>query len=172
MQILQLAYSIITCLVIPECTVTTKDPVVFAIFAGTTPCSNVIRPLHKIREEPDCNMAECLCIMVEWKLTLYQDPVTGELTAYKLSSINRFIVKETNLYSQPGTKAESEGKCTIVRGSKTNPSAILYRLNPDKPAITIDFLKLSDHLLHIVDHDGKLMIGDEFWSYTLNRVPN
>jgi hypothetical protein len=156
----------------PECSATVKDTAVFAVFAGTTPCSNVIRPVHKIREEPDCNMVECLCAMVEWKLILYQDPVTRELTYYKLSSTNRFIVKGTNMYSQPGTKTESEGKCTIVRGSKTNPLAILYRLNPDKPAITIDFLRLSDNLLHILDHDGKLMIGNEFWSYTLNRVPN
>jgi hypothetical protein len=76
------------------------------------------------------------------------------------------------MYSQPGTKAESEGKWLIIHGTKTNPEAIVYRLNPDKPDISLSFLKLSDNLLHIVDQDGRLMIGNEFWSYSLNRAPN
>lgn len=173
MHVILLACSIMlmsTCFIKPKYSTTGKESVVLAIFAGTTPCSNVIRPLHKIPGESDCELLECRCAMVEWKLTLYMNPVTKEPTDYKLSSINRFIVKGTNMYSQPGTKAESEGKYTIVRGSKTNPNAILYRLNPGKDGISIDFLKLSDNLLHILDHDGNLMIGNESWSYTLNRV--
>ena len=108
--------------------------------------------------------------MVEWKLTLYKNPVTQKPTRYKLTGINRFSVRETNMYSQPGTKTDSEGNWTIARGTKANPDAVLYQLNPDKPGIMISLVKLSDHLLHVLDHDGKLMIGNEFWSYTLTRV--
>jgi hypothetical protein len=140
------------------------------LFAGTTPCSNVIRPLHKIAPEPDCALKDCHCMMVEWKLTLYVDPVTQKPTTYKLTGINRFSEKETNQYSQPGTKTTSEGKWTIVRGTTSNPNATLYQLNPDKPALTLSLLKLHDNLLHVLDQEGRLMIGNEFFSYTLNRI--
>ena len=142
------------------------------VFAGTTPCGNVIRPLHKIKPEPDCPLEECQCIMVEWELTLYMDANTKNPTHYKLKGINRHSVKETNMYSEPGVKSEAEGRWAIVQGTKTNPGAILYQLNPDKPGMGLSFLKLSDSLLHIVDENGKLMIGNEFFSYTLNRVSN
>jgi hypothetical protein len=166
-----LAYIIamLTCIATPN-QVATKDSSV--LFAGTTPCNNIIRPLHKIAPEADCTLNECHCMMVEWKLILYTNRATQEPTSYKLTGINRFSVKETNMYSQPGTKTESKGKWTIVRGTKTNPDAIVYRLNPDKPEMTLNFLRLSDNLLHGLDHEGNLMIGNEFWSYTLNRVAN
>jgi hypothetical protein len=109
-------------------------------------------------------------MMVEWKLTLYKHPITNEPTNYKLTSINRFVIKETNMPSEPGTKAESEGRWTIVRGTKKDPDAVVYRLNPGKPEISIDMLKLGHNLLHLLDDEGSLMIGNEFYSYTLNRV--
>lgn len=142
----------------------------FVVFAGTTPCGNVIRQLHKINREPDCPLEECKCIVVEWELTLYVDADTKEPTRYKLKGINRYSVKETNMYSEPGIKSEAEGKWTIIKGTKTNPNAILYQLNPDKQGLSLSFLKLSDNLLHIVDQNEKLMIGNEFHSYTLSRV--
>ena len=135
------------------------------IFVGTTPCGQMIRPMHKVPQEGDC-------ALVKWTLTLYQDPVTLKPTTYKITSINRFIVRGTNMYSEPGTKSEAEGKWTIVQGTKTNPNSIVYRLESDKPETSISFLKLSDKLIHLLDNDGKLMIGNEFFSYTLNRVIN
>ena len=142
------------------------------LFAGTTPCSNVIRPLHNIPKEPDCQLNECHCIMVEWKLTLYRNAITGEPTTYKLTGVNRFSVKETNMYSQPGTKSERSGNWSIANGTKTSPRSIVYQLSPDNPAITVRFVKLSNNLLHVVDADDRLLIGNEFFSYTSNRVLN
>jgi hypothetical protein len=34
----------------------------------------------------------------------------------------------------------------------------------------INFVKLDDNLVHLLDPEGKLMIGNAAWSYTLNRV--
>ena len=110
--------------------------------------------------------------MVEWELTLYMDVNTKKPTRYKLKSFNRYSVKETRMYSEPGTKSEAEGRWAIVRGTKTNPHAIFYQLNPDKPGMDLSFLKLNERLLHVVDQHEKLMIGNEFFSYTLNRVSN
>ncbi len=140
-------------------------------FEGSTPCSNIIRPLHKIAKEPDCKWNECGCVLVRWKLTLFTNATTGEPSSFSLNSVNHFIVKENNAYSQPGKKAESEGKWTIVRGSETNPNALFFRLNPDFPELSLDLIVLNGKLLHVLDREGKLMIGDEFQSYTLSRIP-
>jgi hypothetical protein len=162
--------TMIGCNSVPDRSNYSKDSAV--VFAGTTPCGNVIRPLHKINPEPDCPLEECKCIMVEWELTLYMDANTKEPTRYTLKGINRHTVKETNMYSEPGIKTRAEGKWAIVRGTKTNPDAIFYQLNPGKPGMDLKFLKLSESILHIVDQNEKLMIGNEFFSYTLNRVSN
>ena len=144
---------------------TSKDSSVLRIYAGSTLCGDIIRPLHKISLQADCEL-------VEWKLTLFQDPLTRKPTTYKLAGVSRFIVKQTNMYSQPGIKTETEGKWTIVRGSKSNPRAIVYQLDPGKPLISIRFLKLGDNLLHLLNQDGALMIGSSLASYTLNRISN
>ena len=144
---------------------TSKDSSVLGIFAGNTLCGDIIRPLHKISQQADCDL-------VEWKLTLYQDPLTRKPTNYKLTSVSRFIVKPSNMYSQPGTKTETEGKWTIVRGSKANPRAIVYQLDAGKPQISIRFLKLGDNLIHLLDQDGALMIGSSLASYTLSQISN
>ena len=153
------------CLATEDPLSTTKSASVQGVFTGTTPCGQMIRPLHKVTQEADC-------ALVQWKLTLYHNPVTLEPTTYKLSSVNRFIVKGTNMYSEPGTKSEREGKWTIVRDTKTYPNFEVYRLESDKPVTSITFLKLSDKLIHILDNKGGLMIGNESWSYTLSRVEN
>ncbi len=140
-------------------------------FEGSTPCSNLIRPLHKIAAEPDCKWNECGCVLVRWKLSLFTDATTGEPSSYSLNSANHFIVKENNTYSQPAKQTESKGKWTIVRGTKTNPNALIYRLNPDIPELSLDLLVLNGKLLHVLDREGRLMIGDEFQSYTLSRTP-
>jgi len=170
MKLVLSAYLLIATLTCSD-SIAVKEPAP-EVFEATTPCSNIIRPLHKIPEESDCTLNECHCIMVEWKLTLYRDPSTQAPTTYKLTGVNRYSVKETNMYSEPGIKTESEGNWAILHGSKTNPNAVLYRLNPDKTAISVDMIKLNDNLIHILDREGNFMIGNEFHSYTLNRKPN
>ena len=140
-----------------------KSSLVMEVFAGSTPCGGIIRPLHKIAQEFDC-------AMVEWNLTLYHDAVTLRPTTFKLTAVNRFVVKETNMYSQPGSRSQTEGKWAIVQGTKTNSTAIVYQLNPGNSTTSVSFLKLSDDLLHLLDQGANLMIGDAFFSYTLNRV--
>ena len=168
MKLLQSLFTIMTlpaCLAIEDPAINSKTSSVQMVFVGTTPCGQMIRPIHKVSQGADC-------ALVQWTLTLYQDAATLKPTTYKLSSINRFIVKGTNMYSEPGTKSETGGKWTIVQGTKTNPNSIVYRLELDKPETSISFLKLSDQLIHLLDNGGKLMIGNESFSYTLSRVGN
>jgi hypothetical protein len=157
--------TLVTCLAKGNPAINSEHGLAATIFTGTTPCSQMIRPLHHIPVEADC-------ALIKWQLTLNYDPVSFKPTTYKLSSVNRFIVKGTNMYSEPGTKTETEGKWTIVNGTKRNPKAIVYKLEPDKPGQSINFLKLSDKLIHLLDIGGGLMIGDASFSYTLSSVTN
>jgi len=56
-----------------------------------------------------------------------------------------------------------------AKGTATDPDAIIYTLDPDKSATSIQFVKLSDQLLHLLDKSKRLMVGSPAWSYTLNR---
>lgn len=144
---------------------TAGSPAVMATFVGTTPCGQMIRPLFKVAEQTDC-------ALVEWTLTLYQDAVTHEPTTFKLTSINRYVVEGTNMYSEPGTKSATEGKWSIVKGNGSKRNAIIYRLNPGHPTLSMSFLKLSDNLIHALDPRGNLMVGNAFHNYTLTRTGN
>ncbi|MEW9503578.1 hypothetical protein, partial [Jeotgalibacillus marinus] len=63
-----------------------------------------------------------------------------------------------------------EGKWETVKTVFANAPAIICRLDPDQPSASISFLKLNDHLLHLLDNKQRLMIGTGGWSYTLNRI--
>src|SRR5262245_18842187 len=79
--------TMIGCNSMPDRSYALKDRVI--VFAGTTPCGNTIRPIHNIKPEPDCQLNECKCFVVEWELTLYMDAATKQPTHYELKGINR-----------------------------------------------------------------------------------
>lgn len=138
---------------------------VFAVFTGTTPCGNMVRPLHDIPAQTDC-------AMIQWKLILYLNPDTHQPSSYTLSSTHHFAVKETNMYSQPGTSKETSGRWSWEKGSGANAQATVIRLNPTRQGKPVDLLQLNDRLLHVLDDNGNLAVGNPFWSYTLSRIDN
>ncbi len=127
------------------------------VFAGTTPCGQLIRPLHNIAANKDC-------ALVKWELTLFRDPHTQQPTTYRLTGESRHILPD-NMYSQPDNKSESSGKWSIQQGTGNYTGYLIYQLNT-----SIRFVKLSDDLLHLLDEQGRYMTGDPFQSYTLNRI--
>ena len=140
-----------------------EKPFVYGVFTGTTPCNSVIRPLHAISPEAECSM-------VQWKLVLYMDMQTRKPSTYQLSSVNRFFVRETNMYSQPGVNTESKGKWSKMKLTGLSLADSAVRLETGNPAKPVLLLPLGDKLLHVLDEDGKLMIGNPFFNYTLTRL--
>lgn len=132
------------------------------VFAGTTPCGQLIRPLHNIAANKDC-------ALVEWELTLLRDAVTQQPASFRLVGISHYILPDNN-YSQPGTKNEAAGKWSIIKGSGSFAGSVIYQLIPDKSGAPLRFVKLSDGLLHLLDEQDHYMRGDPFQSYTLNRI--
>ncbi|HMF72174.1 MAG TPA: hypothetical protein VK616_11910 [Flavitalea sp.] len=136
---------------------------VVGVFLGSTPCSQGTRPAPGISVSTDCEL-------IKWNLTLFQDESKKIPTTYKLQYVYGLPKQGTTGFIGGGKKVDIEGNWSIIEKTPPHPNAIIYRLNDDKTNKTISFLKLSDHLLHLLDSDGRLMIGSAAWSYTLSSI--
>jgi hypothetical protein len=96
---------------------------------------------------------------LKWDLTLYQNPATGLPTTYKL--------RGTFYRQQIG-----EGKWSIIKGTKTNPDAVVYQLDPDKAQGSLFLLKADDNIIFFLSKEKNLLVGNGDFSYTLNRGSN
>jgi NlpE N-terminal domain len=122
-----------------------------ARYEGSSPCREIARELNKA--------VSADCMKLKWDLTLYQNPTTGTATTYKL--------KGTFYRQQIG-----EGKWAIIKGTKTNPDAVVYQLDPDKPQGSLFLLKADDNILFFLSKEKNLLVGNGDFSYTLNRGSN
>jgi hypothetical protein len=134
----------------------------FGVFVGTSPCGNTPRPLLKIPLEANCDR-------IKWSLALYRDPNTDKPTTYTLNGEWGFHI-DNRTYLTKGTLNGMEGNRAIARGTKTDPDAIIIQLDADKPHLTISFVAMDANILHLLDRDKNLMVGDGGQSYTLSRT--
>ena len=119
-------------------------------FEGRSPCQGIV----KMWNIPDRDS----CIKIKWQLVLYKDPVTQAPTTYALGGF---------AWRNP----PKTGKWTMVKGTKENPEAVIYQLKePDDSKVFLSFLKADENILLFLDEKLELMIGNENFSYTLNRV--
>ncbi len=140
-----------------------SGPAVLGVFAGTTPCSSLTRPLPQIPEDTDCEQ-------MIWKLVLYRDPATGSPTIYELNSAYGISKQGTPDLVHGGTPVDMAGTWEIRKGTQSDPDATVYRLDLDDPSGAVSFVKISDDIIHLLDGDGALVIGNGAWAYTLNRM--
>lgn len=119
------------------------------VFDGRTPCQELASQLNE--------KVTSACIKIKWRLTLYNDAITGKPGGYELLG---FIYKK----DKPRT-----GKWSISKGTPANPEAIVYQL--DEPGGRTLFLqKGDDHVLFFLDQKKNLLVGNRDFSYTLNRI--
>jgi hypothetical protein len=151
---------------ISTCSHTTITPAspALAVYVGSTPCSAGTRPLPGMLPQGTVEM-------MKWRLQLFDDngqPLSG---TYTLQCSYGMCQQGTKWLVNGGNQLHRKGKWTMIKGSKTNPSAIIYRLDPDTPSVAVSFLRVSDHLIHLLDSEQRLMIGNGAFGYTLNMVP-
>ncbi len=137
-----------------------QDAKPFATYVGTSPCGNILKPFLGVANEPECDFTK-------WTMTLY--PQKDNAPA---------LVKLVYQYgvSRPNTsgfmkekRAEFEGHWTIQKGTKTKPNATVYQLTIHKPDKNLLFVKLNDNLIHLLDSQRNLMIGNAGHSYTFSK---
>jgi hypothetical protein len=137
-----------------------KGTSVFGIFEGRPPCNGLAKQL-KISTPADCEKLKC-------NLILYQDPATMQPTTFALTIIGGGeVVKaaDGSSYLQKVIK----GKWTIIKGTESNPAATIYGLEIGMGAY-LYLLKGDENVLFVLDENKVFSVGNEDFSYTLNRV--
>ena len=130
------------------------DSVIVGVFDGRTPCSNDLLELNGI-SAAGCQIIKC-------RLTLYQDTITHTPTTFQIYTV--YVGKGDTRYS-------NTGKWKMFKGTKIDPEAIVYLLEPDsgKPHSLV-LLKADNNILFFLDENMNQLVGDGYSSYTLNRA--
>ena len=123
-------------------------------FSGRTPCAEITKQMkHPVGTD---------CLKLKWSVDLYRDPRTLAPTTYRLRS--------TLYRHEPGgTEIIREGKWEVTRGTKNDPKAIVYELDAFRSDGPIFLLKADRNILVFLANDRSLLVGNEDFSYTLNR---
>ena len=121
----------------------------FGRFVGRSPCREIATNIGA--SVPD------QCFKIKWDVTLFQDEVTGAPTIYRI---------DATLYRQ----SPRVGKWKIVSDAAHHPNAIIYELEAASGHGAIRLLKADDNIIFFIGADGRLMVGNIDFSYTLNRT--
>lgn len=135
---------------------------IFWVFVASSPCGGLPRKLLNLPENADCEL-------IRWKLILHYDPTTNAPTSYYLTCTYGQYLNGTSGLIGGGTKVEFQGKWAMAKGSQNDPNAVVYQLDIAKPQMQLSFQKIDGNLLHLLDSDKRLMIGNSGESYTFNR---
>lgn len=123
----------------------TAEPTVLKdsmVFAGRTPCSvpGVIAPGKQ-------------CYKIKWHIVLYANKQTNKPGRYRIFGTP---------WRKEGSKT-GNWKITAGRNGRT-----IFRLDDDSGNGFLYLLKLDERILVFTDAQGRLLVGDEDFSYTLN----
>lgn len=121
--------------------------IIQSVYEGRTPCSEIAAAYHL-----DVSTS---CFKIKWKLTLSRDGKSFKPTTYAL----RAVVDNMPL--------DASGKWAIEEGFDTN--AIILTLQPDHSEDTMYLLVSDENISFFLSPDRNLLVGDENFSYTLNR---
>jgi len=146
--------SITMCLTINSCSQTTNtNPQALASFEATTPCDQASRSLLHIAS-PDSS------VMMKWHLTFLSP------TTYKLIYTYGKDKQGTRGFSAGAVTKEQQGRWTKSKFRNTE----VYTLTAIDSGVSLSFLKLNENVLHLLDANKNLLVGNGAWSYTLNRI--
>jgi hypothetical protein len=124
-------------------------------FFGTTPCGPLARTFLGI---PRTN----ICDKITWQLTL-------STNGYQVTATVGVQEQSAPGFVEGATTVKSLGKFEVGKGTRSDPAAPVFNLKDEKSGRTLTLAKITGDHLHILAEDKSLLVGNEFWSYTLNR---
>lgn len=134
-----------------------SEPALFGVFVGSSPGGEPIAQLLHIPADSEPP--------VQWELTLYQNPKNQSPTSYKLRCHHKAVTsRASGKDSKPG-RLEKEGVWKLAKGTKFNPEAMVVELDG-----LLSLFKVDENLLHVLNPDRSLMVGNGGWSFSLNRA--
>jgi hypothetical protein len=124
-----------------------SGPTVYGIFGGRTPCTSLVRTLRISLTDG--------CQRLKWRVTLFQDADTRKPTTYRI---------EGSLHH-----TGREGAWHIVRGTASDPDAVVYQLDGTKAEGPMLLWKADDNVLFLLDEHKQPLVGTIDFSYTFSR---
>ncbi|MDB5231123.1 MAG: hypothetical protein JWN76_1928 [Chitinophagaceae bacterium] len=121
-------------------------PAKMMVFQGRTPCAELAKMMQQDKG-PACDK-------MKWYIILYTDSVTGQPSYYLKGG--RAYKKETM----------TKGRWQIIRKN----GRTIYKLDTENENAVIYLLRGDDNFLFFTDEEGNLLVGNENFSYTLNRT--
>lgn len=120
------------------------------VFDGRTPCQEIAM------EHPEMKASQS-CFKLKWRLTLNRDSVTYLPT----TCIIRNIVD-----NEP---RDITGKWEIIKGTSTNPDAVIYKVVVDNLARPILLFVGDDNVLFFLNNNNQPFTGNADFSFVLNK---
>jgi len=130
-----------------------------ATFVASTPCDLIPRSMLSIPATADCEF-------IKWKLRLQVDAATQLPSTYMLDYTYGMTLANTTDFANGGTSKQKTGTWRIGQDAQNRS---VYQLESASSDGVITLVNLDNKLLHLLDTQGRLMIGHGSWSYTLNR---
>jgi hypothetical protein len=146
----------------PGATANGRDSIA-AEFVGTSPCDTLPR------EFVGGMAATAPCHCITWELTLFTNRNARLPANYQLVASYGLPGRNDPNQIEGGPRVEQQGTWKILKGTKANPNAVVYQLTADKGQRSLALVKVGENLLHFLNPDKSLMIGNPGWNYTLSR---
>ena len=132
-------------------------------FVGSTPCDALSREfLGGLATNAPCHF-------IAWRLTFSKSANASEPNKFTVSATYWLPGRNDPNQIEEGATVTGEGTWELVRGSKSKPDAIVYRLHGKKSTKPVSLVQLGQNILHFLNEDKTLRLGNAGWSYTLNR---
>jgi hypothetical protein len=125
-------------------------------FAGSTPCGEEARRFLGI--------SNTACQQITWELAFADGSGAGR--AFELGARYHMPIPGSPNHLDAGTPLQVRGASTFARGSGPQQGRMIYTLTTDGRSLRLALLERD--LLHVLTTDGRLMVGNAGWSYTLN----
>jgi hypothetical protein len=133
-----------------------------AEFVGSTLCGFLPRVfIGGLHPGADCHN-------ITWHITLSTNQNIGQPATFSLTAQYYVPTRANTNRSEPGPKVEARGTWEVLKGTQAHPNAVVYRLSTKDTQLS--FVRVGEDLLHFLNLDGTLMVGNGGWSYTLNRA--
>ena len=123
------------------------------VFVGTSPCTDFVKPKLQIPRGEKCDR-------IKWRVSLFD---SGR---YELTREWGFHV-DNRTYLPKGTTSFN-GTWKIAKGRSGDPTGVVVQLDADKPN-SIGFALIDQNILHLLEPNKALAVGDSGASYTLSR---
>lgn len=139
---------------------TGASPDLYGFFAASTPCASELKTFLKIPAAENCDQ-------IKWKI--YLNNRKDAHTPAKFRIERDFIYYVDNRTDKNMGSAVIEGQWIEQQGQASGKPARIFQLTSVDGSV-IRFRKLDDNLLHLLNSQNNLMVGDGGHGYTFSRI--